>query len=57
MYMHVDDDTGKTLRHYGQTTIQGRKATFHTTCVAQRCEDQLNLEAMRTRIMLNRTLQ
>ena len=40
MFMHVDDDTGKTTGQYGQTTIQGRKATFHTTCVAQRCEDQ-----------------
>ena len=39
--MHVDDDTGKTIGQYGQTTIQGRKATFHTTCVAQRLEDQL----------------
>ena len=41
MYMHVDDNTGKTIGQYGQTTIQGRKATFHTTvtCVAQRCEN------------------
>ena len=33
MFMHVDDDTGKTIGQYGQITIQGRKATFHTTCV------------------------
>ena len=36
MFMHVDDDAGKTIGQYGQTTIQGRKATFHTTCVAQK---------------------
>ena len=24
-FLHVDDDTGKTLGQYGQTTIQGRK--------------------------------
>ena len=36
--MHVDDDTGKTIGQYGQTTIQGRKATFHTTCVAQKMQ-------------------
>ena len=34
--MHVDDDTGKTIGPHGQTTIQERKATFHTTCVAQK---------------------
>ena len=32
--MHVDDDTGKTIGQYGQTTIQGRKATYHTIRVA-----------------------
>ena len=36
MFMHVDDDTGKTIGQYGQTTIQEHKATFHTTCVAQK---------------------
>ena len=36
MFMHVDDDTGKTIGQYGQSTIQERKATFHTTCVAQK---------------------
>ena len=29
--MHVDDNTGKTFGQYGHTTIQERKATFHTT--------------------------
>ena len=33
--MHVDDDTGNTIGQYGQTMIQGRKATFHKTSVAQ----------------------
>ena len=36
MFMHVDDDTGKTIGQYGPTMIQERKATFHTNCVAQK---------------------
>ena len=51
MFMHVDDDTGKTIEQYGQTTIQERKATFHTTCVAEKMRRSINGEAMRTRIM------
>ena len=55
--MHVDDDTGETIGQYGQTTIQGRKATFHTTCVAQKMQRSRKGEAMRTRIMQNRHLR
>ena len=39
MFMHVDDDTGKTIGQYGQTTIQERQAPFHTTCTAQICKN------------------
>ena len=46
--MHVDDDTGKTIGQYGQTTIPERKATFHTTCVAQEMGRSIKGEAMRT---------
>ena len=49
--MHVDDNTGKTIGQYGQTTIQERKATFHTTCVAQKMRRSIKGEAMRIRIM------
>ena len=34
MYMYVKDDTGKTIRQNGQTTIQGHIVTYHTICVA-----------------------
>ena len=34
MFMYVEYDTGKTIRQNGRTTIQGRIATYHTTCVA-----------------------
>ena len=36
MFMHVDDDIGKTIGQYSRTTIQERNATFHTPCVAQK---------------------
>ena len=51
--MHIDDDTGKTIGQYGKTTIQGRKATFYTTCEAQkmRRSSTSKREAMRTRIV------
>ena len=54
--MHVDDDTDKTIGQYGQNTIPERKPTFHTTCVAPEMRRSIKGEAMRTKILKNRTL-
>ena len=45
MFMHVDDDTGKTIGQYGQATIQERQAPFHTTCTAQICKNHAKRNA------------
>ena len=45
MFMHVDDDTGKTIGQYGQTTIQERPAPLHTTCTAQICKNHAKRNA------------
>ena len=52
--MHVEDDTGKTIGQYGQTTIPECKASFNTTCVARNMQRSIKGEAMWTKIMKKR---